>query len=144
MIPGREPFRSAAEALLRESGCVVRSWRTRTTGRAYTSSDDWGISVPEPRGPVSFGTFAHEIGHQLLHRHNSKPRWLEEVEAWEYAMEQFDRFGLPGKDQAERDAIGSIGYAIRKARKRSQRIELLDAIEERCRFWIEREAIANG
>lgn len=115
---GREPFLSAARTLLAETGCTVRKWRRRSSGVAYTTSEDWGIEVPEPRGPVSFSTFAHEVGHQVLHRDNSEPRWLEEVEAWEFALGQFDRFSLPGLDDARRDAAKALRYAARKTAKR--------------------------
>ena len=120
-MTGREPYLSAAEALLRESGCIVRRWRSRSTGIAYTESVEWEIEVPEPRGPVSFATFAHEVGHQMLHRRNSKPRWREELEAWEYALAQFERFGLPGEDRARADAAKSLARAAEKAVRRSRR-----------------------
>lgn len=114
----RNPYEVAAETLLRETGCTVRKWRKNNTGTAYTSSDDWGIESPRPRGPISFGTFAHEVGHQELHRHNSAPRWLEEIEAWEYSLAQFDRFGLEGQEKARADAVKCIVWACVKASKR--------------------------
>lgn len=67
---------------------------------------------------MSFATFAHEIAHHLLHRGNSVPRWLEEIEAWEYALDQFERFELPGVDDARRDAVRCLHYAAAKAEKR--------------------------
>lgn len=134
---GREPFLSAAGVLLRESGCTVRKWNKKPVGRAYTREDDWGIEVPEPRGPISFGTFAHEIGHQLLHRFNSDPRWLEEVEAWEYALAQFERFDLPGVEECRRDAGLSLVYAAAKAERRSNDPRALMAqIRERYPEWV--------
>lgn len=115
-------FQEAADVLLRESGCTVRRYRERLGGVAFTDADDWGIEVPHPFGPVSFAIFAHEVAHQLLHRHSGKPRWLEEVEAWDYALDQFDRFDLPGRDQAERRACRSVSYAFRKALRRGASI----------------------
>jgi hypothetical protein len=109
------PYQDAAAVLLRETGCTVRKWRQNTTGTAYTKSDDWGIESPRPRGPVSFAVFAHEVGHQVKHRYNSAPRWLEEIEAWEYALEQFDRFELAGRDNAQARGARSLRYAAHKA-----------------------------
>lgn len=112
-------YEIAGKALLMESGCTVRKWRTKTTGTAYVRDRDWGIEAPRPRGPISFATFAHEIGHQMLHRGGSRPRWLEELEAWEYALAQFDRFNLPGKDKAQTDAAKCLVYAAAKAERRA-------------------------
>lgn len=117
---GREPYLSAARALLDETGCTVRRWRRGTTGVALLSDPDWAIEVPEPRGPVSYGTFAHEVAHQMLHRPERRTmrrphRWLEELEAWEWALATFERFGLPGVDQAQADAAKSLAYAADKA-----------------------------
>ena len=113
-------YEQAGEALLRESGCTVRKWRTKNTGRAYTRAADWGIEAPRPRGPVSFATFAHEVAHQMLHRSNgSYPRWLEEVEAWEWALEQFDRFSLNGVDRARLDAARHLSWTATKRLRNS-------------------------
>jgi hypothetical protein len=112
------PYQDAADVLLHETGCVVRKWRQNNTGVAFTTAPDWGIEAPRPRGPISFGVFAHEIGHQVLHRHNSAPRWLEEIEAWEYALKQFENHGLAGYDAAQLNAAKGITWAARKASKR--------------------------
>lgn len=133
---GREPYLSAAQTLLDESGCIVRKWNTGNYGRAYTQDDDWGIDVPEPRGPISFSVFAHEVGHQLLHRFNSLPRWMEEIEAWEFAIGQFDRFNLPGGDMASAVAERCIAYATLKALRRTKTPEEMHArIMERLAGW---------
>lgn len=112
------PYEAAANVLLAESGCTVRKWRASSTGTAYTRSADWGIEAPEPRGPISFAVFAHEVGHQLKHRGNSAPRWLEELEAWEYALEQFERFGLDGREKVLRKAARCLAYAAHKTNRR--------------------------
>ena len=130
------PYQDAADVLLRETGCTVRKWRQNTTGTAYTKSDDWGIESPRPRGPLSFAVFAHEVGHQLLHRHNSAPRWLEEIEAWEYALEQFDRFELDGKDDAQTRGAKSLRYAAHKASQRCSPATAY-AILERMPLWVD-------
>jgi hypothetical protein len=128
-------YEEAAATLLAESGCHVRKWR-HAGGVAYTDDDDWGIEAPRPRGAVSFGVFAHEVAHQLLHRSGSRPRWLEEVEAWEYALAQFVRFELSGALQAREHAAKSLAYASRKAVRRGANREL---INERMPAWVPRE-----
>lgn len=135
---GRPPWAAAAERLIRDSGCCVLQWRKRNSGMALTDSDWWYIEVPPPRGPVSFGTFAHEVGHQLLHRTGRRPRWLEEVEAWEYALGQWPRFGLPGYATAQADAAASLAYAAAKAIKRSNApIALAAKIRVRYPAWVD-------
>jgi hypothetical protein len=130
-----EAYERAAAALLASSGCTVRRYRTKTTGTAYTTSDDWGIEVPRPRGPVSFAVFAHEVAHQLLHRSNSKPRWLEEIEAWEFALDCFPRFELSGVERARRDAARSLRYAFLKAGRRAKP-ETVATMVERFPRWV--------
>lgn len=129
------PYEAAAEVLLKESGCSVRKWRQNTTGTAYTKSPDWGIEAPRPRGPISFATFAHEVGHQMLHRFNSSPRWLEEIEAWEYALGQFDRFDLDGYEKAQKDAAKCLVWAAAKANKRAN-AETANKILHRYPDWV--------
>jgi hypothetical protein len=141
---GREPYLSAARTLLDETGCVVAKWRTATTGHARTTDPDWKIESPEPRGPVSWATLAHEVGHQMLHRKDtgraSGPRWLKELEAWEYAIEQFRRFDLPGFDQAVADAAACIEYsagkALRRTRSADRRRDLARRIAARLPEWV--------
>ena len=116
-VPGREPWRSATAAILDEHGLSVRRWRSSTTGCAYIELPE--IEGPEPRGRVSFAVLAHEVGHKALGHGHSKPRWQEEVEAWEYAIAQFERFGLgePGVGvmrRADRGIRHSFGMALRR------------------------------
>jgi hypothetical protein len=114
-------YREAADLLVRESGVTVRKWRTSNSGSADLKSHEWEIEAPEPRGPISFGVFCHEVGHQLLHRVGTKPRWLQEIEAEEYALAQFDRFGLAGRDRYEHHAARHLGWSFLKAARRSKR-----------------------
>ncbi len=125
----------AGAELLRESGCTVRKYRTSNSGRAFTYSDDWGIEAPEPRGPVSFYVFAHEIAHHMLHRGNGNyPRWLEEIEADEYALAQFARFDLDGYIKARDRAAGYLCYSLWKAARRCS-AETAQAILDRAPEW---------
>ena len=129
------PYEEAAEVLLRESGCTVRKYRSSNSGEAFTSSKDWGIEVPRPRGPMSFAVFAHEVGHQMLHRGNeSKPRWLEEIEATEYALAQFERFRLDGAEEAKKREARNLRHSAKKANRRATP-ETAQAILDRYPEW---------
>lgn len=115
-------YEDAAAALLRESGCTVRKWRKNNTGTAYTKARDWGIECPRPTTARRFGVLAHEVGHQLMHRQGQKPRWVEEVEAEVFALEQFLRFGLPGIETYQHVAVRHLRYTFAKATRRSPRL----------------------
>jgi hypothetical protein len=127
------PYVRAAEQLTRESGVTIRSYRSSMSGRAYTRDDEWAIVTPVPLGPISFGVFAHEVAHQLFHRSGRKPRWQQEVEAEEYALEQFDEFGLRGRERYERRAAEHLDRTFGRAIKRSPR--LAGVIREAHPYW---------
>lgn len=130
----RQQYEAAAAVLVRESGVTVRKTRKRSSGVAMTASDDWGIEAPAPTGPIGFAVFAHEVAHQVLHRHGSRPRWLEEIEAWEYALEQFVRFELPHVERARAKAARSLRYAAGKAARRCSP-KTARAIVDRMPAW---------
>lgn len=132
-------YEEVGATLLRETGVTVVKWRAGNSGVADWRSADWEIEAPHPRGPVSFGVFAHEVAHQLLHRTGSKPRWRQEVEAEEWALAQFDRFGLPGRDQYERNAAKHLAWSFCKAIRRSPRLTavIINAYPE---WWARAEA----
>lgn len=96
-VEGSGIWADAAQALIDETGCEIVKWRSGLHGVSLTYKRE--IEVPRPKSAKSFAVFAHEIGHQQLHFENSRkyPRWREEVEAWEFALEQFTRFGLKGR-----------------------------------------------
>lgn len=121
--------------LVRETGVTIRKTRSSSTGVAYTHADDWGIAAPRPAGPISFGVFAHEVGHQLLHRGRSRIAWLNEIEAWEYALAQFDRFGLPGVERSRADAAQHLRYVAGRSGRRCKP-ETARAIVERYPAWV--------
>lgn len=136
-----EPYLDAGRTLLEESGCTLREVSKGTYGRAYTRAPDWGIVAPLPTGPVSFGVFAHEVGHQLLHRGPKRPRWLEEIEAWEYALAQFERFGLAGVERARERARSSLLYAAAKALRRCSPETATRILDRYSWVWTDREAV---
>lgn len=111
------PYEVAGGALLREYDVEVAGWRSSSSGRAWPSKNQ--IVTPKPKGPISFSILAHEIGHVAFHKCNGRyPRWREEVEAWEFALAQFGRFGLRGEERAYARAVESIAYAFSKAIRR--------------------------
>jgi hypothetical protein len=124
------PYELAAAALMESADVEVRKYRTSTTGQAFK---DRTITTPRPRGAISFGVLAHEVGHVVLdHHHNSKPRWVEEVEAWQFALRAVERFGLNGYEKVHRRAAQSLAYAFGKAIRRGVKPE---TISERFPVW---------
>lgn len=129
-----EKWQREADALIADVGVTVRKYRSNMTGTAYVKSKDWGIECPEPRGPMSFAVLAHEVGHQRLHRSGSKPRWVEEVEAWEFALDAMETAGATDAQYqlVLRRAYKSVAYAFVKARRRGVTAE---TIRERFPEW---------
>jgi len=116
-LAGTDPWLEPAVQLLDESGCVIYGYHRGVGGFAFRR--DWRIVIPAVSSALRFGVFAHEVGHKMLHHDNgSYPRWLEEVEAWEYAGEQFVRFDLELPDAVLNRADNSIDYALAKAIRR--------------------------
>lgn len=118
MIPveGREPWVSAARSLLSEHELVVRKWRSNSSGRAYWIGRE--IEAPRPTGYKSFAVLAHEVAHKVLEHGGSGPRWKQEVEAWDWALEQFTALGLPGRRKVTRWITPRVAYAFGKAVRR--------------------------
>lgn len=119
-LVGKEPWLSAASQLLRESGCEISKYRNNLTGLALTSAvgGHWWIETPRPSTAKRYAVLAHEVGHWTLHYQKGGRRWLEEVQAWDYALSTFDRFNLPDKEQVLEYAQRCVGYSIRKAVRR--------------------------
>jgi hypothetical protein len=110
------PYEAAGRKLVAKHRVTVRKWRRRNTGTAAPLSRQ--IEAPKPRGPISFAVLAHEVGHVVLHFSGRRYRWVEEVEAWEFALKQFDVYGLDGVERARADAVKGIAYAFAKAERR--------------------------
>lgn len=141
-----DPYVLAGRELLADTGCTVARWRTTMSGSADVASPCWAIEAPRPRGPISFGVFAHEVAHQVLHRSTSKPRWQQEVEAEEWALAQFDRLGLPGRDRYEAHAAAHVARAFDKALRRhasspARRGGLAARIRVTCPGWWARSKV---
>jgi hypothetical protein len=98
-LKGSQPYLNAARTLIREHRCTVCAISPNASGWAYARRR--AIEVPHPRGPRTFVALAHEVGHQALHRRGLQPghrrpqRWVEEMEAYVFAIEACERFSLP-------------------------------------------------
>jgi hypothetical protein len=127
-VEGTEPWKSAAQQLLDETNAEVVVWRSNIGGRCYPTLD--AIEVPRPKSAVSFAVFAHEIAH-LRHQTTTKPRYQEEVEAWEFALAQFNRFGLRLPRRVREQARRSIRYAFAKAVRRGANPDVISRAHPR-------------
>ena len=143
-LADRELFESAGEALLAESGCTVVKWRDSLSGVAKTKSKMWEIEVPRPTTALRFGVFAHEVGHQVLRHTRRVPRWVEESEAEKYALAQFDRFDLPGKEEYAGSVGRHLAHSYRKAIRRGG-VDLDRRIESAYpELWVLAKNAPNG
>ncbi len=76
------------------------------------------IEAPRPRGPMSTAIFLHEIGHHAIGFGVHRPRCLEELRAWEWAIAEMERQGVSVTDRVRARMAESLHYAVYKARKR--------------------------
>ncbi|MDI3340936.1 MAG: hypothetical protein QJR03_10440 [Sphaerobacter sp.] len=113
-IQGR--YAAEALALLREYGVRVCHWRSSMSGIAWVGNPRRPIEAPHPRSPLSFAVLAHEVGHHALGR--VRPRWREEYLAWEFALEQMRRRGVPIDRRVRERYAASMRYALAKALRR--------------------------
>lgn len=116
-IEGR--YAPAALTLLRAHGVRVCHWRRNMSGIAWVGHPRRPIEAPHPRSPLSFAVLAHEVGHHALGAR--RPRWREEHLAWEFALEQMQRLGVPITAAVRRRRTASMRYALAKALRRGLR-----------------------
>lgn len=144
-LEGAEPYLSAAVTILAESGCTILAYRANLEGIAWTNDPDWSIEAPRPTTAKRFGVFAHEVGHQLRHRQTSKPRWVRELEAWQYAIDTHKRFGLPDIDGVIELARKRMPYAFGKALRRTNRPhELAAEMHTALPLWLAGFSVSKG
>lgn len=101
----------------------VRKWRSGTSGVAWQVYYEDGtiarlIESPRPRGPMSAAVFLHEIGHHAIGFETYRPRCLEELHAWRFALDQMDEWGIGITDSVRKRVHESLAYAVAKARRR--------------------------
>ena len=76
------------------------------------------IEIPNPKTEKSFAICLHEIGHKVLGHNKRKKRFIEEFEAWNYALNIFRILKIPIKNNVRQRYKRSIRYAIDKAVRR--------------------------
>lgn len=110
------------DTLLAENGITVQKWRTNMSGVAILAVGSRGeryklLESPYPRGPVSAAVFCHEVSHHILGVGSIKPRCLEELAAWDGAIELMERFGIRVTERVLDRRERSLRYAVYKARR---------------------------
>ncbi len=116
-IEGR--YAPEALALLEEHGVRVCHWRATMSGVAWVGHPRRPIEAPHPRSPLSFAILAHEVGHHALG--SVRPRWREEQLAWEFALAQMERLGVPVTARVRERHAAAMRYALAKALRRGLR-----------------------
>lgn len=138
MIEGSGPYADAARSLLAEHDVIVWKWRSGSSGVAYTSTETKRvIECPKPTGAVSFGILAHEVGHQVLHRGNgSYPRWREEIEAEQFALDAFDRLDVPNRQRYLKNASKHVARATTRVLDRRPSLATIEEIQGALPGWL--------
>ncbi len=108
----------AAEALMLFQQYSVRvcHWRSNITGLAWVGHPDRPIEGPLPKSELSFAVLAHEVGHH--HIGKRRPRWREELLAWEFACDAMSVLGVPVTERVLARYAASMRYALAKALRR--------------------------
>lgn len=109
--------------MLSRHGVRVRKWRSGTSGVAWQVYYEDGtisrlIESPRPRGPMSAAVFLHEIGHHAIGFETYRPRCLEELHAWRFALDQMEEWGIGITDCVRKRVHESLAYAVAKAWRR--------------------------
>ena len=113
-IEGR--YAAQALKLVRQHNVRVCHWRANMTGIAWLGHPDRVIEAPHPKSSMSFAVLAHEVGHQALGR--VTPRWREEQQAWLFALQAMETFGVPVTQSVLDRYASSMRYALAKAHRR--------------------------
>lgn len=121
--PAAARYEQLQKEMLSRHGVRVRKWRQHTSGIAWQVCYADGtvarlIEAPRPRGPVSAAVFLHEIGHHAIGFHTYKPRCLEELHAWCFALDQMEAWGITITDSVRKRVHESLVYAVDKALRR--------------------------
>lgn len=119
----RARYDELTREMLDRYGVRVRKWRTSMSGVAWRVTYRDGsvsrlIESPKPRGPMSCAIFLHEIGHHAIGLGAVKPRCLEELEAWRFAIRTMRDRGFNVTDRVLERMDLSLRYAVAKARRR--------------------------
>jgi len=111
-------YEIAGNQLLGRYDVTVKSVRQNMSGIAYL--EDRVISAPAPKSPLSFAIFAHEVGH--IANGHCKPRWLEELRAWQFSLTCFKEFGFAITREVRWRMKYSLAFALAKALNRDMKL----------------------
>jgi len=104
---------------------TVKRWRTSMSGVAWMARSRGRqfrmIEAPYPKSPMSAAIFLHEVGHHAIGLGAVKPRCLEELAAWEWALRAMEEFGIEVTPRVRKRMDASLRYALAKAARRGLR-----------------------
>lgn len=117
------PYDSIIREMKQRYDVRVRRWRRAMSGCAWRVQMADGrilnwIESPYPKTPISLAIFLHEIGHHAIGFNVYKRRCEEEYYAWQWAIEQMRRYGVPIDERVKRRYEMSMRYAVGKAMRR--------------------------
>jgi len=97
----------------------VIQWSKSSCGWADAQTRE--IKIPFPRDYDTLGVCFHEIGHIVLNHIGEKPRFIEEYEAEQYAIQKLKEYGLYNKQYE----IRAIAYVLSKiAQAKNRRMDI--------------------
>jgi len=102
--------------LILENNIKVKPFLNRLRGCAYPESRT--IEIPYPNTKLRLSIALHEVGHIVLNHNNTKKRYIEEIEAWDYALKLMKLNNIPISNKLRLKRKKSINYAIGKAKRR--------------------------
>lgn len=116
-------YDAVTRLMLERYSIRVRKWRTSMSGLAWCLTYRDGsvkrlIEAPRPRGPMSAAVFLHEIGHHAIGFETYRPRCLEELHAWRFALDEMDEWGIVVTRGVRKRVHESLAYAVSKALRR--------------------------
>ncbi|KAA0212764.1 MAG: hypothetical protein DYG94_13790 [Leptolyngbya sp. PLA3] len=122
-LSAAERYQRMQKQMLSRHGVRVRKWRSGTSGVAWQVYYHDGtiarlIESPRPRGPMSAAVFLHEIGHHAIGFETYRPRCLEELHAWRFALDEMDEWGIVVTRGVRKRVHESLAYAVSKALRR--------------------------
>jgi hypothetical protein len=116
-----EKMKQIVENELSQHKIKVVKWSKSSCGLAWKTT----IKIPEPVDFDTLGVCFHEIGHVVLeHWKKEKPRYVEEYEAEQFAIQKLRDYGFYNK-QYEYRAIGYVLSKIAQARNRGHNMKKL-------------------
>lgn len=121
------PYDAIVHELKLRYNIRVRRWRRSMSGCAWAvffsngTRINW-IESPYPRSPLSLAIFLHEIGHHEIGFYTYKRRCEEEFHAWNWAIAEMRRIGIPPDARVMNRYRRSIEYAVEKAERRGLKI----------------------